>query len=90
MCRKRGGVWGGEHEVLGGVYMSALFLRILPPEQKYDMLFFIRNFLYYCVSKRLPAKVLVRIGYAFAHGECGVEEEYALLCPMGEVSGGVW
>ena len=75
-----------QYEVLVSVDERLFRARVPAPEDKHDVLFFIAYQLDDAVGEPRPAAVLVRVGAVRAHGQRGVEEQNALLCPLGQVA----
>src|SRR5713226_4386802 len=86
MRRERRRMRTFQHQVFPGVDKRTLFLRVAPPEHKHQALAFAVEHVDDCVRELLPALVLMAPGFPGFHGERRIEQEDALLRPMGKMS----
>ena len=86
--RKRRGVNGFEHEMLAAIDERCLALSITAPEDEHEVLALVAQRLDHSIGECLPPSLLMRTCLVCSHGECGIEEEYALLCPACEIACG--
>lgn len=85
---QRRGVGRCEYEVLAGIDKGFLGDGVAAPEEEDDAAAALREFVDGCVGEGLPSVVLVTAGLVGTDGECGVEEQDALVGPAGEGAGG--
>lgn len=77
---------GHQHEVFIAVDHLPFFLRVGSPKQKHDTFLFIRYFPDDRIGENFPPLILVRSGAVCLYGECGIQQEYALLRPSIQVA----
>lgn len=77
---------GCEHKVFGAVDKCAFLLCVCPPEYEDKVLALFGEYADGGVGKGFPALALVRACLMGAYGKGGVEQQYALFCPAGEVA----
>ena len=83
---KRGGVGRFEDEMFGLVDEDLFFLGEFAPKEEDDVFFACRYLRDHGIGELGPADLGVAHGFVGADGERGVEQEDALLGPMGEVA----
>ena len=79
---------GREHAVFIAVDQFALLLGMTAPEQKHQPLTLTIQMFDGLVGKLLPTLLLVGGSLAGFHGKHRIEQQHALLCPMGQVAMG--
>ena len=60
--------------------------RVAAPEDEYEVFALFAENADHVVGEPCPAAVLVRVGAVRPHGQRGVQEENALLCPFGQIA----
>ncbi len=86
VCTKRGWVGGFKDEVFGLVDQDLLFLSEFAPKKKYDVFFAGRYLRDHGIGELGPADLGVAHGFVGADSERSVEQENALLGPVGKVA----
>ena len=72
-----------QHPMARLINKSAFFLRITAPQKKdYSLALFIEG-ADGCIRKPLPPLTLMRASSSLLNGQCCIQQQHALLCPMG-------
>ena len=87
-CRQWRWMYALEYQVFGGVDELRFLLCIVAPQHKYDVFALCGQGFDGAVGELFPTVPLMRSGHVGTHGECGVEQQYALPRPAFEVA--VW
>ena len=86
MRRQRRRMRGFQQVVPISCDMCGFLLRVAAPEHENQVFAAVRQALHERVGKLLPAPALMGSGLRVLHTEHRVEQQYALLRPMGEIA----
>ncbi len=79
-------MWSFQDNMSSCVYKLFFLLSKSSSQQKDHSLFFIGDGFDDSIRKGMPSDILMGIRLVFSYRQAGIQQEYSLLCPFGQVS----